>query len=507
MISRKKATVKNAITAFFSQIIKLLGQFLVQSIFIRTLGAKYLGANGLFNNILTFLAFAELGIGVSFSFSLYKPLAEDDEETISAIMTLFRKIYNVIGIVILILGLIVTIFVPNLVKANSSIEHIRYYFVLYLLSTVVSYFFTYNRSLLIADQLGYIDSQNQLVFSIIKYIFQIFFLLTFDSYTGYLVVLILTNLLSNIAITIKAKHRYKYLNLHSKKKPSHEVVKELKQNVIGTIASKVGGIVVNGTDNILISKFVGLGSVGIYSDYSLVMTGITSVLSQVLNSVVASFGNLGAVEKENKEKQINLFDNFTYFNAFFVFFCALVMYAIFQPFIKLWVGAKYHLSMFTVLIIIINFAFAQFRPALFLINSYGLFWGYRYKSIVEAVVNFGLSLFLVMNTSLGISGVLIGTIIGNILVNSWWDPLILFHGAFEASITKFYIKYWGYMLIFGILLFIENSILQMITMPQGVVNFIIYTFCVVVIVGIVLLLCFAGTKTEKMIINKLFKKV
>ena len=206
MISRKKATVKNAITAFFSQIIKLLGQFLVQSIFIRTLGAKYLGANGLFNNILTFLAFAELGIGVSFSFSLYKPLAEDDEETISAIMTLFRKIYNVIGVVILVLGLIVTIFVPNLVKANSSIEHIRYYFVLYLLSTVVSYFFTYNRSLLIADQLGYIDSQNQLVFSIIKYIFQIFFLLNFDSYTGYLVVLILTNLLSNVAITIKAKH-------------------------------------------------------------------------------------------------------------------------------------------------------------------------------------------------------------------------------------------------------------------------------------------------------------
>ena len=347
-------------------------------------------------------------------------------------MTLFRKIYNVIGVVILVLGLIVTIFVPNLVKANSSIEHIRYYFVLYLLSTVVSYFFTYNRSLLIADQLGYIDSQNQLVFSIIKYIFQIFFLLNFDSYTGYLVVLILTNLLSNVAITIKAKHRYKYLNLHSKKKPSHEVVKELKQNVIGTIASKVGGIVVNGTDNILISKFVGLGSVGIYSDYSLVMTGITSVLSQVLNSVVASFGNLGAVEKENKEKQINLFDNFAYFNAFFVFFCALVMYAIFQPFIKLWVGAKYHLSMFTVLIIIINFAFAQFRPALFLINSYGLFWGYRYKSIVEAVVNFGLSLFLVMNTSLGISGVLIGTIIGNILVNSWWDPLILFHAAFNC---------------------------------------------------------------------------
>ncbi|MGX5376813.1 lipopolysaccharide biosynthesis protein [Ligilactobacillus sp. LYQ135] len=507
MISRKEATIKNATIAFIAQIIKLIGQFIVQGIFVKTLGAQYLGANGLFSNILTFLAFAELGIGVSFSFSLYKPLAENDEETISAIMTLFRKVYNIIGIVILTLGLIVTYFVPYLVKENSSIAHIRYYFILYLLSTVVSYFFTYNRSLIIADQLGYIDSQNQLVYSVIRYAGQIFFLFVFQSYTGYLVTLIVTNLLANISITIKTKKRYPFLDLHSRKKPSHEMIKELKQNVIGTIASKVGAIVVNGTDNILISKFMGLRFAGMYSNYALVMTGITSVLTQVLNSVIASFGNLGAVEKNNKEKQIDLFDSFTYFNALFVFFCGLVMYGIFQPFISLWVGSKFHLSIFTVLIIVINFVFAQFRPALFLINSYGLFWGYRYKSIVEAFVNFVLSLILVKYTSLGIAGVLIGTISGNILVNSWWDPLILFKGAFETKITKFYIKYWSYLILFGVLLIIEHQILSLIHFtPINLFVFLIYAMVVSIIVLLTLLICFIGTKTEKKIIRKILRK-
>lgn len=507
MKSRKQATVKNAFVAFWAQIIKLVGQFVIQAIFIRTLGARYLGANGLFSNILTFLAFAELGIGTSFSFSLYKPLAENDKDTISAIMTLFRKVYNVIGMTILILGLIVTYFIPDLVKNNNSINHIRFYFILYLLSTVVSYFFTYNRSLLIADQLGYIDSNNQLIYSIIKYIGQFFFLFVFQSYTGYLVTIIATNLLSNISITNKTKKKYSFLNLRSKNKPNKEIIRELKQNVIGTIASKVGAVVVNGTDNILISKYMGLGIAGMYSNYSLVLSGITSVLMQVLNSVVASFGNLGVVEKENKKKQLSLFDTFAYFNAFFVFFCALVMFAIFQPFISLWVGAKFKLTNFTLIIIISNFVFAQFRPALFLINSYGLFWGYRYKSIVEAVVNFGISLFLVKYTNLGISGVLLGTISGNILINSWWDPLILFSGAFHTKITKFYFKYWGYIFLFFGLFFLENKILLgMNFMPHGVVSFLLYAIVVSILILLILLICFIGTNAEKKIIKRIFKQ-
>lgn len=459
MISRKSASIRNASVSLLAQLIIMVGQFAVQTAFIRTLGTQYLGANGLFANLMTFLSFAELGIGSAFSFALYKPLAEKNHAAIRSIMNMFRKVYNTIGTIILVGGLILSVFLNWFIKADSSIPHVRIYFILYLLSTVVSYFFTYNRSLIIADQKTYVDAINRLIFSILRYIGQIICLLVFHSYWGYLVVLIFANLLSNVVITQRSHKMYPFLKEKSARgaettvDPS--VIGEIKHNVVGTISSKVGLIVVTGTDNILISKYIGLTIVGLYSNYSLILNSIISLISQVFGSVIASFGNLGVTEKDNKAKQINLFDQFVYYNALIVFFLALVSYAFFPPFIRLWIGNDYQLPQSTLIIIIVNFVFAQFRPALYMINAYGLFWGYRVKSIVEAIVNFGLSWALVKFTGLGINGVLIGTIIANVVVNSWWDPKILYQGAYKTSMLGFYAKYWAYLLSFGALLALE----------------------------------------------------
>lgn len=504
MVSRRRASIKNASTALVSQVIKMFGQFAVQTVFVKTLGATYLGANGLFNNLITFLSFAELGIGMAFSYELYKPLAENNKETISAIMNLYKKVYNSIGLIILVAGLILSFFVPSLTNSDSNLPNIRIYFILYLLSTVVSYFFTYNRSLVVADQEGYIDSQNQLVFSLLRYGLQVFFLLAFNSYYGYLIVQIVTNLLSNLAITHYAHKHYTFLNEYKTQKADKDVIGDIQKNVIGTIASKIGSVVVNGTDNILISKFIGLAVVGIYSNYSLVLTGIASILGQVFNAVIASFGNLGATERDNREKQLDLFDQFVFYNVFFSFFIGLTLFAIFPSFISVWLGAKYELSKMTLIFIIINFVLAQFRPALYLVNAYGLFWGYRVKSVVEALVNFGLSFILVKYTSMGINGVLLGTIIGNIVINSWWDPLILFSGAYKTSIKGFYLKYWLYLATFAALLFAEDSMINLIGFKAaGIFSFIIFSAIVSLINLIILLLIFSRTSGEK----KMFKMI
>lgn len=498
MVSRRKASIKNASTALVSQVLKMFGQFAVQTIFIKTLGATYLGANGLFNNLITFLSFAELGIGMAFSYELYKPLAENDKETISAIMNLYKKVYNSIGLIVLAAGLILSFFIPSLTNSDSNLPNIRIYFILYLLSTVVSYFFTYNRSLIVADQEGYIDSQNQLIFSLLRYGLQIFFLLVFNSYYGYLIVQIVTNLLSNLAITHYAHKRYTFLNEYKTKKADKEIIGDIKKNVVGTIASKIGSIAVNGTDNILISKFIGLAVVGIYSNYSLVLTGIGSILGQVFSAVIASFGNLGATESDNKEKQLDLFDQFVFYNAFLSLFIGLTLFAIFPSFIRVWLGSKYELSKMTLIFIIVNYVIAQFRPALYLVNAYGLFWGYRVKSIVEALVNFSLSFVLVKYTSMGINGVLLGTIIGNIVVNSWWDPLILFSGAYKTSIKGFYIKYWLYLLLFAALLFVENSVMNLIGYrATGILSFVVFSAIVSFANLVILLLIFSRTSGEK----------
>lgn len=510
MISRRRASIKNASLAFITQIIMMIGQFAVQTVFVHTLGAEYLGANGLFNNLITFLSFAELGIGSAFSYALYKPLAEHDDDVIAGIMNLFRKVYDGIGMVILVAGLILSYFVPWFIEGTSTLPHVRFYFVLYLLSTVVSYFFTYNRSLLIADQKSYVDSVNQFIFNVGRYILQIIFMVFFHSYVAYLILMILSNLFSNIAITLRSHKRYPFLKTAKAEKVDPAILSEIKHNVVGTISSKVGAIVVSGTDNILISKFLGLVVVGIYSNYSLVLTSITRLLTQVFSSVIASFGNLGVTEKNNTKKQLDMFDQFTYYNAISVFFIGLVAFAFFPPFIKLWLGNKYQLPESTLYFIIINFVFGQFRPALNMVNAYGLFWGYRIKSIVEAAVNLGLSLFLVKFTSMGINGVLFGTIIGNILVNSWWDPLILFKGAYHTSMVRFYLKYWAYLATFGGLLAAEGLILSAIKPNiNGVFHIIEYGIgCGVVAIGVLLVL-FSRTKGQKglfVMLRNMFRK-
>ena len=508
LISRKRASIQNASVSLFAQLIIMVGQFAVQTTFIRTLGTQYLGANGLFANLMTFLSFAELGIGSAFSFALYKPLAEKDHDAIRAIMDLFRKVYNALGTIILIGGLILSAFLNWFIKADSSIPHIQIYFILYLLSTVVSYFFTYNRSLIIADQKTYVDAINRLLFSVLRYIGQIVCLLVFHSYWGYLVVLILANLFSNVVITHRSHKMYPFLKDKTTKASAATVdpgvIGEIKHNVVGTISSKVGSIVVTGTDNILISKYIGLTIVGLYSNYSLILNSIISLLSQVFGSVIASFGNLGVTEKENKAKQINLFNQFVYYNALIVFFLALVSYAFFPPFIKLWIGNDYQLPQSTLIIIIINFVFAQFRPSLYMINAYGLFWGYRVKSIVEAIVNFGLSWVLVKFTGLGINGVLIGTIIANILVNSWWDPKILYQGAYKTSMLGFYGKYWAYLLSFGVLLALEVIGLNMLNLSiSGVFQVIGFGAACSFICIAVLLVIFSRTAAQ----TEMFKLV
>lgn len=513
MISRRKASLKNAINTFAAQMVKLLGQFIVQTVFIHSLGAMYLGANGLFNNIVSFLSFAELGIGSSFAYALYKPLAEEDHETIVAILGLFRKVYNIIGLVILILGSLLSFFIPML-ATGANISNLRLYFFLYLLSTVVSYFFTYNRSLLISDQKGYIDARNQLIFSILRYVLQLVFLLIFKSYFGYLLVQIVGNLLANLTITKTVRKKYPYLESKQKLNVPDSITGEIKKNTVGTISSKIGLIVVTGTDNILISKFVSLLAVGFYSNYSLIINAITTLLNQVLNSVVASFGNLGVTEKNNIKKQLNLFNQFVFYDAFVTFFISLVAFGVFQDFIYIWLGSKYQLALNTLVFIILNFELALFRPALYLVNAYGLFWGYRIKSIVEAIVNFCLSFYLVKYTSMGIDGVLLGTIIGNIFVNSWWDPLILFSGAYKTGIGKFYLKYWMYNLVFLAGLFVELLINKKIAgnnIDFG--TFIVKTLFISIAVLLYLLLCFCKTSGEKdlfselgLFVNKIFKK-
>lgn len=154
-MSRLTNTIRNTVVGFAAQLIVILLNYINRTIFIYYLGAEYLGLSGLFSNILSMLSLAELGIGVAISFSLYKPLEENDIRKTKALMNFYQLAYRIIGIVILILGLCLIPFLDVLIKDKPDIPHFTLIYVLFLSNTVVSYFFTYKRSLLSADQKEY----------------------------------------------------------------------------------------------------------------------------------------------------------------------------------------------------------------------------------------------------------------------------------------------------------------------------------------------------------------
>lgn len=453
-MDRTKLSEKNAVFALTSQFIILAGQFVLQTIFVRFLSTRYLGANGLFTNLVSFLSFSELGIGSAITYSLYKPLSENNVGQINAIMHLFKKVYEIIGIAILIVGIGLSFFIDSFIKSGQSIPNIQFLFILYLISTVVSYFFTYTRSLLIANQIGYISSINQLIFKMMQIALQIPILIFTRSYTLYLVVLIFANLASNIRISRVALKEFNYLDLSSKEKVNDNTLKRMRQNVVGTISSKIGEIIVFGTDNVLISKFIGLTAVGLYSNYVLIINGISSVISQGFNALIASFGNLAV--SENKTKQVEVFYKYLYIVSIITFVVSSTFLTVVQPFIFIWFGKNLKLSNIIVLLITINFILTEMRQAtLGFISAMGLFWQMRYKSLIEAILNLVISLVLIGKYGMGIEGVLLGTLGSTILVNLWWEPYVLFRFGLKTPMLEFWKKYIIYLtVIIGIQLLI-----------------------------------------------------
>lgn len=504
-MNRSKTSMKNAAFGLISQAIILIGQFAVQTVFVKELSVRYLGANGLFTNLISFLSFAELGIGTAITFSLYKPIAENDNAQINAIMVLFKKVYQAIGFFILFFGIILSFFINHLVKSGQSVPQLQVLFILYLLGTVISYFFTYTRTLLIANQMGYVDSMNQLIFKSLQYILQLIVLIVIKAYAAYLIVIIIVNLLSNISITRKAYKKFSYLDLSSKNKVDSKILKDMEHNVLGTISNKVGQIVVFGTDNILISKFIGLTTVGIYSNYTLIINGLTSVLNKGFNAVISSFGSLGV--SSSKEHQESIFYSYLYTVSLITYVIASTFFTLVQPFVSFWFGKKLVFVNWIVLIIVINFIFTQIRQAtLGFISALGLFWPMRYKAILEALINLLLSLLFIWKFKMGVAGVLIGTLCSTLLVNVWWEPLVLFKYGFNARLSKYFKKYFEYLFVILTTQFLIYKFGDIFNLTS-LLGFIIWGIVLFVMYFLIFVLIFFKTDENKYVSKKIMQRI
>ena len=314
--SRVFNSVRNVMIGFGGQLIQMVLAFVSRAIFIRALSSEYLGINGLFTNILALLSLAELGVGSAIIYTLYKPIADEDVERIKVLMNFYKKCYITIGLTILVMGLGLTCFLDVLIKDTPTIhESIYVIYLFYLFNTVITYFYSYKSALIVANQKQYIVTMRTQLMHIIQTFGQLVILIVTKNFMLYLTVQSLCVLTYNIVISRTADKMYPYLREKTSETLAPEEKSLMKKNVYSLMLLKIGGTLVNNTDNLIISALIGLGPLGLVSNYTLIMNAINSIVTQVFTAITASVGNLNVTA--DKERRYSIFKVINLLNFYF----------------------------------------------------------------------------------------------------------------------------------------------------------------------------------------------
>lgn len=443
-MSRTKNSLLNITASIGGQLLTNVLRWICRMVFIYTLGKAYLGISSLYANILTILSLSELGLGSAITYSLYKPLAENDTETIRSLMAFFKKAYRWIGIAVLILGLCLMPFLPYLMTGSTDVINIYLYYLLYLVQTVVSYlFFAYKSILLTADQKRYIADVVMYILQIVMNAVQIVILFVWRSFLAYTVAVIIYNIVYNMAVAFVVDRKYPYLKGTSKKL-SREQYKDVFSRVYAMSLYRICNIVGTSTDNLIISANISVIAVGLYDNYYMIIQVIQKLLTGVFQAFTSSLGNFYVLESKGRNEF--LFRALNLANSWLIAFCSVCFAVLLQPFIQLCFGSEYLLDDTVVIIIVINFAtnFMQNVVRIYR-DASGLFVRGKYRAVLAAVMNLIISIILVKK--IGLAGVFLGSIISRMVTTWWFDAWILYKYGFHTSSWPFFRNFLATMLL------------------------------------------------------------
>lgn len=483
---RFKKASKNVKYSIIFFVCKTILTFFARMIFIRTLGSVMLGVNGLFTNILSMLSLAELGISFAVGYNLYHPLSQNNYKRISSIMSFYRKAYFAIGCTVLTAGSILALFLPAIISNFSEIDNPYLIYFIFLLNTVLSYFIAYKEVLATADQKNYLITRIQGISDIIMNLAQIALLLLTKNYILYLVTQIAFHLVYRTIINRVISKKYPEVDFYTKDKLRKEDKETIKTNVKAMFLHKIGDYCVNGTDNLIISAFINISMVGIYSNYVTIITLLTTLMTLIFNSIISTIGNI--MVTEIKEKQYASYKKLDVVGYFIVSYITIILFVILNDFIRLWAGDGYVLDFWVVLLIIFNFYLVGMRIIINAVKSAaGMYKIDRFVPLLQSLVNLVVSLALVNN--LGILGVIIGTVVSSILVPMIIRPYLVFKYVFEKQFSYYLRRHIIYaslvvaicliMFFIGNIITIDSLILKIIV--KGLVATVFYS----AVVGVV----------------------
>ena len=465
---------------------------------ISIMGIEYQGINGLFSSILAILGVTELGLGTAIIYHLYKPLADNNQILVGTIMQFYKKCFSWIAVLMLFVGVVISLKLDFFVDNSDLPVNLHLVFYLILADVVATYTFSYKRSILYADQKNYVIANINTIFVISYNIVQIAVLYITKDYYYYLAARLAFRLLENVAINYVVDKQYPYLN---NKYPS------LDKNILGDIILKIKGLlfhkistfIVNGTDNILISKFLGLTIVGVYSNYLYIINSLNAVLQQAFDGITGSVGNL--IVKTEDERKMLVFKELNCINIFLSSMFVNLMVVLSSPFISFFFGIEYVMDDFVVIILGLNMIMTNQRRVFGMFKSAaGIQYEDRYVPLVESIVNILFSLILLHY--LGFVGVILGTLISQICDFSYTFPIFVYRntlGGYKLS----YVKYLISVLLFQILsLGVCFSGCLLVTY-NGVIALVVKSLLVIVLSTITFIVFFRNSEDFISLRNRL----
>ena len=494
-MDRTKNTLRNIIWGMLNKFITLLFPFILRSFIIRKLGSEYLGLSSLFTSILQVLNLTEMGFSSAIVFSMYKPIAENDTKTICALTNYYKKIYRIIGCIIGVMGIIIAPFIPNLISGTypSSINIYILYFI-YLTNTVVTYFlFAYKSAILTANQRSDIISNANSVVYIIQYFIQILVLCAYKNYYMYVGIMIITNIINNILIGYITNKKYpQYVG---KENLDRNIKKDIKKRVMGLIIQKICATTRNSLDSIFLSMFLGLNIVAIYSNYYTIMNSVTSVLTLVTSSMVASIGN--SIVKKSISENFQGLKKFDFMYMWISGWFTICLLCLFQPFMKIWMGENYLMPLSTVVLFCIYFYALKMGDIRTAYNqATGLWWEGKYRALAETLLNIILNYFL--GKYFGVNGIIIATILSVILVNFIYGSTIIFKYYFKQNnIFEYYFAHLEYIFITLINAVLTYFIISKIKLMNNIINLLVYILICCIVPNVVYIIFYQKNKHFK----------
>lgn len=492
-------SAKNSVVALVFYILNMGLQFVSRKVFIDYLGEELLGLNTTITSLLQFLNIAELGIGSAIGYTLYKPLFENDTVKINEVVTLQGWLYRRIALLIIGASVVLMMFFPLIFeKSDLPLWYSYATFLALLFSSLLSYFVNFRQIVLSADQKEYKIQYSYKTVILLKFVFQIVCICKFDNgYVWWLALEVIFAIIASAALNFVIRKSYPYL----KDSPleGKELINRHREVLVKTkqlFFHKIGGFALNRVQPIIIYGIATLGTVAIYGNYMLVVTGVTSLITAIFSSMNAGVGHL--VASGDRARIMRVFKELFSVRFLITITICFCVYELTQPFMKLWMGESLMLdNECVVLFVLITFINLNRLTADAFINAYGLF-GDIWSPIVETVLNIGLS--LLFGYFLGLKGILLGVLVSLFVVIFCWKQYFLFYKGFKESIlwyVKMYIGHFALAIIsYPAIKFCYGSILS--TEIDGalswVLHAVVYGFTALFVLGTMMLVFTEGMR-------------